>query len=205
MCTRSTLGATRKRTVDRYKTMIAENPMSWDDITTDLEIAQKETTRVGSQCYTTVADFGAYVEKNPHLKELFSKPTTPPPKKKCSRARDYYNRNPDKYQAHIEKMKTLVRTPEQKQYADETSLNQRRRVVTVNRYTEMLHARSMTLEDILKDLETVQSVVTKFNNPMYTTVEDFEKYIGNKIRILNTYDKEDASPTGKFVGMLTVN
>jgi len=201
MCSRSTLGAARKRTVDRYKTMIAENPMSWDDIAADLEITQKETTRVGSQCYTTVVDFGAYVEKNPHLKELFSKPTTIS-KKKCSRARDYYNRNPDKYQAHIEKMKTLVRTPEQKQYASEASLNQRRRVVTVKRYAEMLHALSMTLEDILKDLETVQSVVTKFNTPMYTTVEDFEKYIGNKIRILNTYDKEDTSPTGKFVGMI---
>ena len=198
MCSRSALFALRARTVERYTTVAK---MPWDGILRDLEAAQKDTTRVGSKCYTTVADFDAYVEKTPRLKVLFSK-TTSAPKKKITRACAYFNKHPDKYKLHLEKTKELAKTPKNKQYVSEARYRRIRRNATVARYTDMLKTQDMTLGDILKDLETVQDVVTKRNKTLYTTVEDFEKYIGNKIRYLNTYDKEDTSPIGKLAQML---
>ncbi len=202
MSPRSILFVLRKRTVERYTEIVAINPMSWDDILKDLEAVQKEITRVGSKCYTTVDDFEVYVERSPQLKLLFSK-TTSAPKKKFSRARDYYNRNPDKYKEHIEKMKSVTKTPEQKEYIRAYSALQNRRNATVERYICMIRVRGhMTYQDILTDLENVQGILNKFGNPRYTTAEDFEKYIGNKIRTLNTYDKVDTSNAAKLIEMI---
>ena len=199
---RTLLALLRKRTVERYTGIVNTSPgFSWGDILNDLETVQGDVTRVGSKCYTTVKDFESHVEKTPRLKALFSKPN--PPKKKCSRTDEYYRRNPAKYQAHLEKTKLLKRTPEYIQHAREVSINQRKRAITVNRYISMIQTRGhMSLEEILADLKSVQGELTVYNNPRYTTVEDFEKYIGNKIKLYNTYDKDKIFTADKLAELI---
>ena len=60
----------------------------------------------------------------------------------------------------------------------------------------------MSLEEILADLKSVQGELTVYNNPRYTTVEDFEKYIGNKIKLYNTYDKDKIFTADKLAELI---
>ena len=197
------LGKKRKTTVERYNELLKSRPeMTFDEILEDLEIAQDEKTRIGTPRYTTVDDFKKYVVKKKLFNITNAKNLQWMPQLPHSTVAEYFKNNPDKYKRHLEKVRGNRNTQEYKAKSSVDGSNTRRRTATIVRYITMMETKPMTFEEILEDLKNVQEALTKFKTKKYATVEDFDKYITEKIRIRTKYAKEDTTPVGKFVDLI---